>query len=1106
MILQGEVEQIALMKPKAETEHESGMLEFLEDIIGTSRLKTPLNALSEKVEAANELRAEKMNRVKVVGKELKTLEVAKNEAIKFLETENEITLNKSKYYQFHTNRANEDKEEVQAEFDRANAIYQEAMNEIKKIADEKEKGEKELDEKRKECDEIDKECQKLHKEFEDFEKKDLQLKNTIKTTKEKGKKTDVDLEKEKTKLENLQKQPEETEKKIGEKRTRKDQLENELAIAQKNLDKAMTEIKADTEPLQKKKDELEAKKIELQEGLNRARTNMDLKEKELHLYQNSEKNAKAKLQDARARLDRTIATETSVKSKLEKLNTEIPKIEQELQNSQTELTHLENEKVKVNQEYQITNAKYEELRQSEAHFRSNNKVLNAIMKARKTDTNLNGLTGILGRLGDLAGIDKKYDIAISNACGCLNHIITETADEAHEAIKFLKANSIGQTTFIGIDKFTRGTRIREQTQYPEDVPRLFDLIKFIDNDQKEKIRSVFYRALGETLVAKDWDQAKRVAWGYDARYRVVTLNGEIFDAHGAITAGGRPRSGLMGASATVFEVDQQEIRRQGEHVQQLKRRLDEIRNKQEIIRKNIDLFNADLKQMKEQVPICQVELQEHQKMQDKLKETIKDREQEAKKSVVDSNRLKQYEDDFERAKQEFEEEDERFSSVNNEVTELSDKIDDILSKKIGTGKKQVRELKDQLEFLKTDISKAEVSLKTVARNIEKSKDKIKNMEEERETLIKTLEEAKKNFKENENLAKECAVKYEEVSKQKDEKAIEVKKLQSEINKIKTKEAEARSQNLDAKLELEQQQTRVKEKESQVEKWTKKMQELKLNEIDNKPAEIPILDKEEIEKLNPNSIQKEIDRLEGELKKMKPNMAAIEEYKKKETVFYERSIELEQVTQQRDKFKDCYEEVRMMRLNEFKEGFLSITRKLKEMYRMITMGGDAELEYIDSLDPFSEGITFAVRPNKKTWKKISNLSGGEKTLSSLALIFALHYYKPSPLYFMDEIDAALDFKNVSIVAHYIKDRTKNTQFIIISLRNNMYELANRLVGIYKVSNCTKTVTFNPDAAERQVNVHVKKTVTISSQTEKSSIKTDENPPSVPPVITDEVFTE
>ena len=130
--------------------------------------------------------------------------------------------------------------------------------------------------------------------------------------------------------------------------------------------------------------------------------------------------------------------------------------------------------------------------------------------------------------------------------------------------------------------------------------------------------------------------------------------------------------------------------------------------------------------------------------------------------------------------------------------------------------------------------------------------------------------------------------------------------------------------------------------------------------------------------------------------------------------------------------------------------------------MITLGGDAELELVDSLDPFSEGIVFSVRPPKKSWKNISNLSGGEKTLSSLALVFALHHFKPTPLYVMDEIDAALDFKNVSIVANYIKERTKNAQFIIISLRNNMFELADRLVGIYKTNNCTKSVTIDPRA--------------------------------------------
>lgn len=174
----------------------------------------------------------------------------------------------------------------------------------------------------------------------------------------------------------------------------------------------------------------------------------------------------------------------------------------------------------------------------------------------------------------------------------------------------------------------------------------------------------------------------------------------------------------------------------------------------------------------------------------------------------------------------------------------------------------------------------------------------------------------------------------------------------------------------------------------------------------------------------------------------------------------RVSDLEEVTEARNEARFMYEDLRRKRLEMFMDGFGQITLKLKEMYQMITLGGDAELELVDSLDPFSEGIVFSVRPPKKSWKNISNLSGGEKTLSSLALVFALHHYKPTPLYVMDEIDAALDFRNVSIVANYIKDRTKNAQFIIISLRNNMFELADRLVGIYKTHNCTKSITIDP----------------------------------------------
>merc|ERR1739846_21677 len=96
--------------------------------------------------------------------------------------------------------------------------------------------------------------------------------------------------------------------------------------------------------------------------------------------------------------------------------------------------------------------------------------------------------------------------------------------------------------------------------------------------------------------------------------------------------------------------------------------------------------------------------------------------------------------------------------------------------------------------------------------------------------------------------------------------------------------------------------------------------------------------------------------------------------------------------------------------------------------------------------------------------MGNLSGGEKTLASLSLVFALHYYRPTPLYFMDEIDAALDFRNVSIIANYIKQRTKDAQFIVISLRNHMFELADLLVGIYKTQDISKSVAINPSIFE------------------------------------------
>lgn len=168
-------------------------------------------------------------------------------------------------------------------------------------------------------------------------------------------------------------------------------------------------------------------------------------------------------------------------------------------------------------------------------------------------------------------------------------------------------------------------------------------------------------------------------------------------------------------------------------------------------------------------------------------------------------------------------------------------------------------------------------------------------------------------------------------------------------------------------------------------------------------------------------------------------------------------------------REKLQQLRSERLYEFSQALSFLATTTQMLYQMITSGGDACLKFVEEAngsDPFEAGIKFGVRPPKKSWKLIENLSGGEKTLASLCFVFAIHHYRPTPLYVMDEIDAALDLNNVNLIANYIKfsEKTRNAQFIIISLRNQMFEVGNRLIGIYKTDGCTHNVVISPENVE------------------------------------------
>jgi structural maintenance of chromosome 4 len=182
--------------------------------------------------------------------------------------------------------------------------------------------------------------------------------------------------------------------------------------------------------------------------------------------------------------------------------------------------------------------------------------------------------------------------------------------------------------------------------------------------------------------------------------------------------------------------------------------------------------------------------------------------------------------------------------------------------------------------------------------------------------------------------------------------------------------------------------------------------------------LPTYTKDELQDMDAADIKRTIDQLEKKNENTQVDTTVLSDYRRRVEEHAVRSADLASSVASRDASKRLLDDLRRQRLEGFMEGFSQISAKLKEMYQMITMGGNAELELVDSLDPFSEGILFSVMPPKKSWKNISNLSGGEKTLSSLALVFALHHYRPTPLYVMDEIDAALDFRNVSFYHNWL----------------------------------------------------------------------------------------
>ncbi|XP_050821757.1 structural maintenance of chromosomes protein 4 isoform X3 [Gopherus flavomarginatus] len=976
LILQGEVEQIAMMKPKGQNEHDEGMLEYLEDLIGSGRLKDPIQVLCRRVEMLNEQRGEKLNRVKMVEKEKDALEGERNKAIEFLSLENKMFKEKNCICQYYIYDLQNRITDMETQKKKIHEDTKDINTKNSKLADEMKVKNKALKDVEKKLNKITKFIEENKEKFTQLDLQDVTVREKLKHAKSKAKKLLKQLEKDKEKVEQFKHVPGNSETIISEASSKKEVLEKEKEREEEKLKQVMDSLKQETQGLQKEKE----------------------KENELVKLGREEMDAKNLVRELRQ--------------------------------------------------------KVEEAKSSLAINRSRGKVLDALLQQKKSGK----IPGIYGRLGDLGAIDEKYDVAISSSCGALDYIVVDTIDTAQECVNFLKSQGIGVATFIALDKMRVWEKSMNKIQTPENTPRLFDVVKVKD----EKIRHAFYFALRDTVVANNLDQAIRVAFQKDKRWRVVTLQGQIVEQSGTMSGGGHNvMKGRMGSSVMV-EISEEEANKMESQLQKDSIKAMQYQEERGQLEEAIVKLRVCVQEMKNTLEKYTASIQSLSEQEVHLKVQVKELEANVIAAAPDKNKQKQLEKNLNTLKKDYESVAEKASKVECEVKRLHNLIIEINNHKLKAQQDKLDKINKEIDECASAITKAHVAIKTADRNLKKSE----------ESVLRTEKEIGDNEKEMKDLTEELTTLEEKATevmnncKQAEESLPEVQEehrnLLQEMKAIQEDEHALQKEALNIRLKIEQIDSHIGEHQSKIKYWQREISKISLHPIEDKLVEeLPVLNQEELEAIkDPDILTNQIALLEAQCHEMKPNLGAIAEYNKKEELYLKRVAELDEITNERDNFRRAYEDLRKQRLNEFMAGFNVITNKLKENYQMLTLGGDAELELVDSLDPFSEGIMFSVRPPKKSWKKIFNLSGGEKTLSSLALVFALHHYKPTPLYFMDEIDAALDFKNVSIVAFYIYEQTKNAQFIIISLRNNMFEIADRLIGIYKTHNTTKSVATNP----------------------------------------------
>ena len=642
--------------------------------------------------------------------------------------------------------------------------------------------------------------------------------------------------------------------------------------------------------------------------------------------------------------------------------------------------------------------------------------------------------GIIGAVADIIKVEAKYETAIETALGgSIQNIVTDTQETAKKMIGYLKKNRYGRVTFLPLDVVKGKEFTREEILSESGVIGAANQLAEYD----EAYKDLFASLLGQILVVEDMDAGIRIANKYHHSIRIVTLEGDSLNRGGSMSGGAfKNKSNLLGRAREVEE---------------LKGRLDKWTK---AIGKDEEKYNENEKKLKEyqqnmvdlekEIQEISLELNTQQMSQSAIESRQEELAKRQEQLVLQRDKLI-----------------EELGTAKEDADRLQDEQTDLESAN-EQDEERIKEIDQKLEYLRKCAEKHAMEVSKVHMRLSQESQKLEFQENNQERVRSEIEHLNEEFKENQKDAGDVNDNVKALKQQIEDFKDSCKEMEQKIitdqtrhqkmqEEVKTKEVlykdilkereemMERVSGYDKEIyRLESQRDGRKQKKKELLDYMWENYEITYHQAKQR------IDLDETESLS--KIKETIGELKNQIKDLGPvNINAIEDYKEVSERYEFMQKQHEDIVTAEAHLAGLMEELEEAMRRQFNEKFKDIQRVFQEVFVELFGGGEARLELTDD-DVLESGIRIIAQPPGKKLQNMMQLSGGEKALTAISLLFAIQNLKPSPFCLLDEIEAALDDSNVTRFAKYLHKLTKDTQFIVITHRRGTMMAADVLYGI------------------------------------------------------------